>query len=342
MFGISPTDVDPLSKPWLGGWRTKWGYLDLRGDVSNVTKLTAVLATYVAAGLGDKVTVIKMGDEIGLAKPPSSNPNATDAAFVAWAQSKHLQSDEVGCPSWRSCSFNMSWAIRWSNPKRFYFSSLFCNDYGIYNSSYMNATVAITNTLPHALAAANLAPNDSYLDTDLNQTFLKSYLPDAFKWVRAMRAGTFNLPFTEDYIFQIPVGLAVSVSGLIIHSVICLRVNPSLVNPLLYDELFCLCKQVGSQQMFSLVVDVERAAVRQQQHPPFERRAGPLAVRYASLPAMPATVQPLPGRPIMQYVMAHFPGTTPNSWRRYGLFSLFYGWTNIRLCVYRYASSRFK
>ena len=85
-------------------------------------------------------------------------------------------------------------------------------------------------------------------------------------WVRAIREGAFLLPFTEDYIFQIA---------------------------------------AGSQQMFDLVIDVERAAVR---HKPSNRndgRVNPKKVAHAKLRALPETAD-VPGRPIMQYTMVGF------------------------------------
>ena len=103
-----------------------------------------------------------------------------------------------------------------------------------------------------------------------------SYLPETFKWIRAFRAGTFTLPFTEDYIFQQP---------------------------------------PGSQQMYTLVVDVERAAIRAAKSIEQRRVSSPLATSAAALNVLPATAT-TPGRPIMQYVMAHYPGNTPTSWRR--------------------------
>ena len=128
-----------------------------------------------------------------------------------------------------------------------------------------------------------------------------SYLPETFKWIRAFRAGTFTLPFTEDYIFQQP---------------------------------------PGTQQMYTLVVDVERAAVRPQnkslssalaQDERFARVPPPKAS--AELNELPVTAQ-TPGRPIMQYVMAHYPGNTPTSWRRQFYGDLAHGVKYIHLYVF--------
>jgi hypothetical protein len=132
-------------------------------------------------------------------------------------------------------------------------------------------------------------------------------MPETFMWVRAIREGAFMLPFTEDYIFQIA---------------------------------------AGTQQMFDLMIDVERAAVRpkaqaqQQQQQTLDSRTpdedesisaiGPRDVAQAALRALPDTAD-VPGRPIMQYTMVHDPGNTPKSHRRRFYGSLAHGskWTHL-------------
>lgn len=213
-------DVLPLANG-SHGWRTRWGYLDLRGLVHNPTALAQTLQMYVSAGLSAQLRVVKLGDEVNLPRPTPSH--STDTAFGTWARARHLSASAVGCHNWTSCVFDPSWAGRRRNPEHFYYANVYSNDFGLVDA-FRNATAVVTAMVPEALAGANYAPNDEFTDTDTNQTYVRSYLPETFKWIRAMREGTFTLPFTEDYVSQIP---------------------------------------VGTQQMFSLVVDVERAAVRQ-------------------------------------------------------------------------------
>jgi len=113
--------------------------------------------------------------------------------------------------------------------------------------------------------------------------------PETFMWVRALREGTFTLPFTEDYIFQIA---------------------------------------AGTQQMYDLVIDLERAAVRP--HTSSHGSVTPKQVAAAPLRALPETAA-VPGRPIMQFVMVHDPGNTVNSHRRRFYGGLAHGnkWTNL-------------
>ena len=157
-------------------------------------------------------------DKLSSAVGPPSN-SSSDAVFFAWAKAKGLTPQDIGCSAFSgACHYNTSYALAESNAALFYHSQLFSNDFGI-DSPYKNATATITEMLPNALAGANYAPT-ACKKADWS---CMSYLPETFKWIRAFRAGTFTLPFTEDYIFQQP---------------------------------------PGSQQMYTLVIDVERAAVR--------------------------------------------------------------------------------
>jgi hypothetical protein len=341
LFPISPTDV---GSPGTGHWLTEWGYLDLRGYVhkaavddggqpgeggiaaaypaaaemmdngytlSQATSthgpfdpdtagrpptltLRQLLQQYVDAGVADKIRAIKLGDEIGLPRPPSNS--SSDAVFFAWAKAKGLTPQDIGCSAFSgACHYNTSYALAESNAALFYHSQLFSNDFGI-DSPYKNATATITEMLPNALAGANYAPT-ACKKADWS---CMSYLPETFKWIRAFRAGTFTLPFTEDYIFQQP---------------------------------------PGSQQMYTLVIDVERAAVRAPPpstvlQPLAEMGAAqPLTVATAALKTLPDTATK-PGRPIMQYVMAHYPGNTPKSWRRQFYGDLAHGVKYLHLYVF--------
>lgn len=274
MFGISPDDVNGAVRgalPSKGAWRTAWGYLDLRGYVRprpGRETLEQKLQTYIDAGVGDQIRVIKLGDEIGLSRPTGNN---TNAGFFAWVKARGLAPRDLGCAEFgAACSYNVSFALAATEPARYYYSHKYSNDFGIHSGDYKNATATIKRMLPNALAGANYGPTACGGGAGRS---CKSYLPDTYKWVNAFRAGTFTLPFTEDYIFQQP---------------------------------------PGSQQMFTLVVDVERAAVR----PPLPRKAqGPLSVAAAALRRLPSSATK-PGRAIMQYVMPHYPGNTPASWRR--------------------------
>lgn len=136
MFPISPAD-----RP-NGSWRTKWGYLDLRGYVGNVgnvarqtpqcvargtpdrdcsettadhafggkptSTLREVLQGYIDDGVGDKIHVIKLGDEIALNRP-TGNSSAVDPPYHAWAHARGLTPRNIGCAAFdATCHYNVS------------------------------------------------------------------------------------------------------------------------------------------------------------------------------------------------------------------------------------------
>jgi hypothetical protein len=346
MFPISPDNVG-------GDWRTEWGYLDLRGLVgrlgdsgpdtssnglqstlasSEYTRSRALelkyngvavalddfkatddeqqpsmvsppagptmkstLQSFIDRGLGEKVRAIKLGDEISLPRPSAAN-NSADVGFHSWAKSKGLSAKDIGCDEFDAhCHYNISAprgadplvGLAQTNPALFYYSNLYANDFGI-DSAYKNATAMISKMLPKALAGANYAPVSCRMGANYS---CMAYLPETFKWIRAFRAGTFSLPFTEDYMWQQP---------------------------------------PGSQQMYTQVIDVERAAVRKADP---EGQSSPRDVAAAPLNPLPASAAQA-DRPIMQYMMAHFPGNTPRSWRRQFMGDLAHGVKYIHLYAF--------
>jgi hypothetical protein len=293
------------------------GALDLHNAsiVGGLAAMAAGNAGASASGLpADKTHFsLNLGDEIGLGGPetrygpPATNQTALNHAFEAWLESKQIAPAAAGCAPYVGCVYNttLPWEGERANFAGFYHSKRFSNDFGIANATYnpvtpsyknltdtLKAFQAQTGRLTNGLTCANFPPSAGYMDTQRNLSRLKSYMPDVFMWVRSYREGTFMLPMTEDYIFQIA---------------------------------------AGTQQVFDLVIDVERAGVR----PNASARAlagelSPGDVRVAALKALPATAA-VPGRPILQYVMTHDPGQTPNNHRRRFYGGLAHGnkWTNL-------------
>jgi hypothetical protein len=132
--------------------------------------------------------------------------------------------------------------VQTTHPAQFYYSSLYANDFGI-DSDYKNATALITRMLPNALAGANYAP----ISCRIPGASCMAYLPETFKWIRALRAGTFTLPFTEDYIWQQPPGsqqMYTLVVGMLCHLDSCVLpvLSPAgaAITPWSYSSRKCL------------------------------------------------------------------------------------------------------
>jgi peptidoglycan hydrolase-like protein with peptidoglycan-binding domain len=240
---------------------------------------------------------MNFGDEIGLSGPEErygpakTNQSALNHAFEAYLESKDIAPAAAGCKPYVGCVYNTSLPVENNGDMAsYYYSWRFSHDFGLYNASYnlveppyknktdtLKAFQKQTGKLPNAHTCANFPPSTGYFDTQHNLSRTKSYIPDVFMWVRAYREGTFTLPFTEDYIFQIA---------------------------------------AGTQQCFDLVIDLERAGVRPKASAlALAGKQTAMDVKRAPLKALPATAT-VPGRLISQYVMTHDPGNTPNSHRR--------------------------
>ena len=206
-------------------------------------KTEADLEQMVADGAGDKPWVASLGDEISLNGPerdfpPAVNQSHLNAMFEEWLESKQIKASTAGCDPYEGCVYNKSiLMVAEGKAAAFYFSNLFSFDFELMNGSpnlrnpahvpYKNVTDTLkafqkkTGKLLNGGTTANFPPSATVFDPRCNQTRDMSYIPKTNMWVQGFRQGVFTMPFTEDYIFQVA---------------------------------------AGSQQMFDLVVDVERAA----------------------------------------------------------------------------------
>ena len=240
--------------------------------------------------------------------PPATNQTALNSLYDTWLKAQGISPETAGCDPYDGCVYNTSILMASDGKGRaFYYSNMYRFHYEIYHSHlpygaikgvpYYNITAdqlafqKQTGQLINGHTTANFPPSQMIFDPRNNQTRDNSYLPKTNMWVNAMRAKAFTLPFTEDYIFQIA---------------------------------------AGSQQMYDLVIDVERAGIRPM--PAADELAtlsAPSVVAAAPLRKLPGTAT-VPGRPIMQYVMVHNPGNTVNSERRRFYASIAHGakWIN--------------
>jgi hypothetical protein len=121
--------------------------------------------------------MVSLGDEIGL---PAPGPDAS-LRFAEWLKKqKGLRTALV---------FNQSK----KNPESFYASKRFLHDYGLKKLRERTSIVAAHS--PKADTGANVSPHHGPL-----------YLGKVALWVRAFREGVLTAPWSEDYIWQVPVG----------------------------------------------------------------------------------------------------------------------------------------
>ena len=224
------------------------GYIDVRGQ--NPKQLEATCLKLAAEGRAEKIAIISLGDEISLASPPK---NANEG-FRSWLQSQGLEPGDVapGVTAWEQVQF--SGREDRNDPHSFYYSQLYRHHYGI--AAQKELTEVLHRLLPQALIGANYSPHHAHF-----------YLGETHKWVSLFREGGMTMPWSEDYIFQVP---------------------------------------VASPQVNFLSLDLFRAGTR-----------GKAEAK------------------IHFYVMPHWPGTTPNQWRRQFYGDLAHGAKIINLFEFR-------
>jgi len=302
MLGLTRTDLFPNET----ATNFAWTYLGLG--------LQKTLETYAEGDGSTKNIVAKLGDEITLKGPLHAFPNATllNRAYEQWLKESGISAPEAGCDPYEGCVFTVDIRNATENPRQFYYSSRWSNWFSVHSSHYKNVSDTVkafqqrTGKLLNMYTAANLPPSVGWGDATgcsqcnrWNLSWGKSFVPEVTTWVHAYREGAFRLPWTEDYAFWMP---------------------------------------TGTQQMYDLCIDTERAGVRPARSTQHRQAASPSIAALAPLQKLPDTAT-VPGRPIMQYVMAHDPGNTPRSHRRRFYASLAHGVKWIHLYSFEMFSS---
>ena len=182
-FGITQTDATS------GTGKRNNGYIDVR----NVR--TDKLAEY-CQNLGPrakKIATVSLGDEITLPKPGGKD---AEEAFRQWMQSKGLSPADASKDSskWSNISLDLNPGLRNSNPNLFYWSRRYQHQFGILKTK--ERTDILRKHLPNAGIGANYSP---HYPTE------HRYLGEVHKWVTTFRQEAMTQPWSEDYIFQMPV-----------------------------------------------------------------------------------------------------------------------------------------
>ena len=164
-------------------------YIDVRGVP------TPKLADY-CKNLGaraKRIRCVSLGDEIRLPKPRGKTVT-TD--FVVWLKSRGLKPKDVlpKTSNWNTITYNPADAIKATQPGIFYWSRRYQNHYGI--QAIKQRTDILRKHLPNAGIGANYSP---HYPTE------HRYLGEVHKWVTIFREEGMTMPWSEDYIFQMPV-----------------------------------------------------------------------------------------------------------------------------------------
>lgn len=145
-------------------------------------------ANALKAGNAKTIKVISFGDEIHISPltPPKGKEDEFNAKFVAWLKSRNV-------PGADAAKFTRKDDDRW-----YYYSSLYSTNAGI--EQYAAATKWLEeNAGKDILTGANYSPHANFMVTEM-------------QWVRPFKMRGMNMPWSEDYVWQIP-EFSVQVSG---------------------------------------------------------------------------------------------------------------------------------
>jgi len=162
-------------------------------DVRSVP--TAKLAEY-CLNLGPRakrIRCVSLGDEIRL--PDPKNPVATED-MINWLKSLGLNPANIlpGTSKWSAIQYNPGTEAMTSQPGIYYWSRRYRHHYGI--QATKKRTDILRKHLPNAGIGANYSPH---------YPAEHRYLGEVHKWVRIFREEGMTMPWSEDYIFQMPV-----------------------------------------------------------------------------------------------------------------------------------------
>ncbi|MDP7009890.1 MAG: beta-galactosidase trimerization domain-containing protein, partial [Verrucomicrobiota bacterium] len=163
-------------------------------DVRSVP--TAKLEEY-CKNLGSRtqhIRCVSLGDEISLPKPPGGVKGT--AEMVNWLQRRGLKPKDIlpGATNWDAIKYDPTDAAKTARSGVYYWSRRYQHHFGI--QAIKNRTNILRKHLPNAGIGANYSPH--YPDEH-------RYLGEVHKWVTIFREEGMTQPWSEDYIFQMPV-----------------------------------------------------------------------------------------------------------------------------------------
>jgi len=162
-------------------------------DVRSVP--TAKLAEY-CNNLGPRaqqIRCVSLGDEISLPKPPGATATVS---MIAWLKSRRLKPADVlpRAANWDAIKYEPTDSAKTARPGVYYWSRRYQHHYGI--QAIKQRTDILRKHLPNAGIGANYSPH---------YPAPHRYLGEVHKWVTIFREEGMTQPWSEDYIFQMPV-----------------------------------------------------------------------------------------------------------------------------------------
>ncbi len=167
------------------------GYLDVRSVA------TPKLEAYCQGLSKDakNVAVVSLGDEIRL---PTPRGKAAVEEFHQWLKTQKLNPSDIDPNAkgdWSKIPYNPQEAIKATQPGVYYWSKRYQYHYGI--QTIKQRTDILRKHFPNAGIGANYSPH--YPQEHM-------FLGEVYKWITVFRQNGMTQPWSEDYIWQVPVG----------------------------------------------------------------------------------------------------------------------------------------
>ncbi|MCS7180826.1 MAG: beta-galactosidase trimerization domain-containing protein, partial [bacterium] len=140
-----------------------------------------------------KVLVVSLGDEISLPYPSKKD---VEEKFIEYLKSQGLDFTDFKKDSWDKVKFGVDQDTMKNEPIIYYWSKKFQHDFGI--NKIKEVTDVFRKFLPNAGIGANFSPHHGGYE--------HSYLGETYKWINCFRKEGMTMPWSEDYIWQVPVG----------------------------------------------------------------------------------------------------------------------------------------
>lgn len=175
------------TKPEASGGR---GYIDVRSvPTAKLDEYCRKLAPHAK-----NISVVSLGDEIGL---PSPRGKEVNSQFHAWLKAKKLSPKDVlpSASNWEAVKWSLDAKLKDTQPGVYYWSKRYQYDFGI--RSIKQRTDILRKHFPNAGIGANFSPH--YPQEHM-------FLGEVFKWVSVFRQSGMTLPWSEDYIWQLAIG----------------------------------------------------------------------------------------------------------------------------------------
>ena len=142
------------------------------------------------------IYVVSLGDEIGL---PAPDPESAEEGFINFLKAQGLNASDVDPKAgndWSKIVYNADPKLRDADPGLYYWSRRYLYHYGIQDLKQL--TDVLRANLPNAHIGANFSPHHG--------AHAHAYLGHVYQWITCFREEGMTMPWSEDYIWQLPVG----------------------------------------------------------------------------------------------------------------------------------------